>query len=186
MVERFQYKKSTEYPGKATVIFYKNGAALELDQKGMRALRSPKPHDTRYYMEAEINSPIVGLQPGDSYSMDTRWFPARAGSDLKTITDVAVINKPLSASLNANDLLLSGSFGVFFPGELMAHGFNARGVETDAISLLSVDPENSVELHQQIRLSPSAVRVAIHLVDDAGVNRGTVGEPLISKMEKGS
>jgi hypothetical protein len=99
---------------------------------------------------------------------------------------VAVINKPLSASLNANGLLLSGSFGVFFPGELMAHGFNARGVETDAISLLSVDPANSVELHQQIRLSPSAVRVAIHLVDDAGADRGSVGEALISKTDKGS
>jgi hypothetical protein len=129
MVERFQYEKSAEYPGKATVIFYKNGAALELDQNGMPALRSSKPHDTPYYMEAEINSPIVRLQPGESYSMDTRWFPARAGSDLKTVTDVAVINKPIVASLNVNGLLLSGAFGVFFPGELIVLGFNSRGVK---------------------------------------------------------
>jgi hypothetical protein len=186
MVERFQYEKDAEYPGKATLIFYKNGAALELDQDGMPALRSSKPQDTPYYMEAEINSPIVRLQPGDSYSMDTRWFPTRAASQLKTVTDVAVINKPLAASLDANSLLLSGSFGVFFPGELIVHGFNPRGIETDAVPLLRVDPANSVELQQQVRLSPNAVRISVHLVDDAGVDRGTVGEALISKTEKSS
>jgi len=29
MVERFQHVSGAEYPGKASVIFYKNGAALE-------------------------------------------------------------------------------------------------------------------------------------------------------------
>ena len=40
MVERSQYFKGAEYPGEASTIFYKNGAALELDQSGMPVLRS--------------------------------------------------------------------------------------------------------------------------------------------------
>src|SRR5581483_10855910 len=95
MVERFQYDKSAEYPGKATLIFYKNGAALALDPNGMPALRSSIPSNTPFYMEAEINSPIVHLQPGESYSMTTHWFPTSADHDFETVTDVALIDRPL-------------------------------------------------------------------------------------------
>ena len=57
MVERFQVQDGKEYPGKATVIFYTNG--------------SEPPEEPLYYMEAEINSPMVRLQPGETYAIDT-------------------------------------------------------------------------------------------------------------------
>jgi hypothetical protein len=186
MVERFQYEKGANYPGKASVIFYKNGAALELDRSGVPTLRSSTPRETPYYMEAEINSPIIHLQPGESYSLKTHWLPARAAPGLAAVTDVAVIDRPVEAVLSAEGVRFTGSFGVFFPGELVAHGFDSSGVETDVISLFSVDPANSVDLHQQVKLSPSAVRVEIHLVSDDGVDRGLLGEVFIRKAERGS
>ena len=36
-----------------------------------------------YYMEAEVNSPVVELYPGESYAMDTQWYPTRMGSEFK-------------------------------------------------------------------------------------------------------
>jgi hypothetical protein len=78
MVERFRFVKGADYPGKASLIFYKNGAALGLNEKGRPELRSTEVESTPYYMEAEVNSPMIDLQPGESYAMDTNWWPTRA------------------------------------------------------------------------------------------------------------
>src|SRR5205814_9895382 len=75
MVERFHPQAYAEYPGKASLIFYKNGAAIQLDPAGKAVLGDATPADAPYYMEAEINSPMVELKPGESYAMDTNWFP---------------------------------------------------------------------------------------------------------------
>jgi hypothetical protein len=52
MVERFQHFAAGEYPGKATVIFYKNGGSLTLDDHGSPILASPHPGEALRYMEA--------------------------------------------------------------------------------------------------------------------------------------
>ena len=75
MVEHFHYYPNSNYPGKATVIFYQNGSSLTLDDHGSPMLTSSHPEEALRYMEAEINSPIVSLAPGESYAMDTEWLP---------------------------------------------------------------------------------------------------------------
>src|SRR5207302_279181 len=96
---RWSVQSVTQYDtadstGKASVNFYKNGAALDLDDKGLPHLRSSTREDTPYYMEAEINSPMILLAPGESYAMDTQWFPTRAGKDLKDVTNAGIIERP--------------------------------------------------------------------------------------------
>jgi len=179
MVERFQYIKEADYPGKASVIFYKNGAALELNQSGMPVLRSLDVESTPYYMEAEINSPMIELQPGDSYAMDTSWWPTRAGSELHAVTPAGVVLSPLTAVASNQSLVISGSFGVFFPGKLQAHFFDAHGVEQQVIDLQSVVPQTRAELRREIGPLARSVRVSIHLVDDQGTDRGSLGEAVI-------
>ena len=49
-------------------------------------------------MEAELNSPLVELAPGESYAMDTQWYPTRMGEDFKTTTYSGVIGTPLTAT----------------------------------------------------------------------------------------
>lgn len=85
MVETFRHVAQAEYPGKASIIFYKNGGALELDEHGMPTVRSAKPEQAPYYMEAEINSPMVRLAPNESYTFDTVWFPTRVGNDFRGV-----------------------------------------------------------------------------------------------------
>jgi hypothetical protein len=186
MVERFQYVSGAEYPGKATVIFYKNGAALELDENGMPKLRSANWQQAPYYMEAELNSPMIKLEPGASYATETRWFPVRAGKELRTVTPAGVVLRTLSASMTAEGVRVSGSFGVFFSGKLVAHVSDLRGLEIAAADLQPVDPQTSVELQQTIKAPTGAFRVSIHLEDEHGVDCGSLGETEIRRLTKGS
>ena len=185
MVERFQYFKGAEYPGKASTIFYKNGAALELDQSGMPVLRSGGVESTPYYMEAEINSPMIELQPGETYAMDTTWFPTRVDSQLRGVTSAGVIMSPLSVTSSGNGLVLSGTFGVFFPGKLQAHLVDVHGVQQQSIDIdtESVAPQTRVDLREEIKPQGQPVRVSIHLIDDQGIDRGSLGEAVVPSAE---
>ena len=176
MVERFRYVRQTEYPGKASVIFYKNGAALELNESGMPVLRSSDTRSTPYYMEAEINSPMADLEPGEGYAMDTTWEATRATSTLRNITGAGVILSPLSVAASNHSLEISGSFGVFFPGKLQAHFFDIHGGEQQILDLQPVAPQTRVDLRQEVRAPAQSVRVSVHLVDDQGIDRGSLGD----------
>lgn len=77
MIERFHNVAAGEYPGKATIIFYKNGSMVELNEKGFPELGTSHGENAPRYMEAELNSPIVSLKPGETYAMDTEWEPIR-------------------------------------------------------------------------------------------------------------
>jgi hypothetical protein len=176
MVERFQHRPGAEYPGKASLIFYKNGAALELNPSGMPVLGSTDVESTPYYMEAEINSPMIDLEAGESYAMDTSWWPTRADRQLKGVTSAGVILAPLALSSSGNSLMLSGSWGVFFPGKLQVHLYDARGVERQTADLQSVAPQTKVELGGEIKPVQGIAWVSIHLVDQQGIDHGSLGE----------
>lgn len=75
MIERFHYTESSEYPGRATVIFYKNGSMVELNEKGFPELSTAHGENAPRYLEAELNSAVVSLAPGETYAMDTEWKP---------------------------------------------------------------------------------------------------------------
>jgi hypothetical protein len=179
MVERFQNVKGADYPGKATTIFYKNGAALELNDSGKPVLRFADVKSTPYYMEAEINSPMIELQPGDGYAMDTNWHPTRGDHQLRGVTSAGVILSPLVASASGNLLLISGTFGVFWPGKLTAQIIDAQGVERQTLEVQSVEPQTRAEVRHEVKLLQRSARVSIHLVDDQGVDRGSLGEAAI-------
>jgi hypothetical protein len=120
MVERFHYFDGADYPGGATVIFYKNGPSLELDDEGISRVTPSNPEDRLHYMEAEVNSPMVRLQPGETHALDTHWFPTRMGKEFKTVMDPGVVGSSLEVSSTASGILLAGIFRVFVPGKLEA------------------------------------------------------------------
>jgi hypothetical protein len=182
MVERSAHAPA-EYPGKATVIFYTNGPAVEYNDKGMPFLTSSDPVEMPYYMEAELNSPMVRLEPGETYAFDTKWFPTRATAGFKTVTDAGVVNRALAATASGKSVSLTGSFGVFFPGSLAVYVFDARGVRTATVSIQPVNPLDLVNVQQEIAVSPADARVSLHLIDEQAADRGSLGEATISKAE---
>jgi hypothetical protein len=176
MVEKNGYVEGAPYPGKASVIFYKNGPTVELDARGEPYLSSKNLEQTPYYMEAELNSPMVALGPGEAYAMDTSWSPSRMGRDFHTVTNAGLVGQPLVAARDGENINLSGSFGVFFPGELEAHLYGKGGAERGRVPIQSVNPQDEVELHSVIAAVKDVVRVSVHLIDRHAIDRGALGE----------
>lgn len=175
MIERFRYVQGAEYPGKASVIFYKNGASLDLDENGLPQLRSSDPEHAPYYMEAELNSPMIRLEPGASYSFDTRWQPVRATKNLKSVTNAGIVEDPLSAQLRPDGLHVSGKFAVVSTGTLSLIALDSRGA-TKRFNLGAADPLHIIQLDQTVSTSSDVVRVALYLHDEKGADLGQLGK----------
>lgn len=176
MVERFRYDRAAEYPGQATVIFYTTGQSRRAPETAAAA--RPAIH----YMEAELNSPVVKLEPGESYAMDTEWRPARMGRDFQTATYAGVVGRPLAASSTAGGIALAGKFGVFFSGQLEARFYDRGGARLKTLNLREVTPLEMVTLDQTVEAPAGTARVSLHLVDADGLDRGPLGEVSLAPL----
>jgi hypothetical protein len=183
MVERFQYEQNKSYPGKASVIFWTNGPEMRLNSEGIPSLSADSDAGP-YYLEAEINSPLCRLRPGESCSFETEWFPTRSGSEFHGVTDAGIVIQPLRATRRENGkIYLSASFGAFFSGRLVAHFYNEHGGSLGTMPVADVNPAEPVSLEAEIVPPGKPARVSLHLEDDQGVDRGALGEVLVSTGE---
>jgi hypothetical protein len=183
MVERFQFQESRAYPGKASLIFWTNGPELKLNADGEVLLKSGE-DGSPYYMEAEINSPLCRLRPGETCDLDTEWFPTRVGVDLHAVTEAGIVVRRLQATLQDDTRVrLAGSFGVFFPGRLVAHLYGEHGALLKSIVMMDVDPSELVSLETEITAPKKPARISIHLVDRNGLDRGALQEAQVAPPE---
>jgi hypothetical protein len=183
MVERFRYEKNEIYPGKASVIFWMNGPETRLSADGEPSLTSGG-DGIPYYLEAELNSPLVELQPGETRDLDTEWFPTRAGSEFHGVADAGIVVRPLQATrLETGHVRLSGSFGVFFAGRLVAHIYDEHGGSVGTTPLSPVDPTEIVQLDTELTPPANSTRISLHLEDANGLDRGTLQEIQVSASE---
>jgi hypothetical protein len=186
MVERFRYEKSETYPGKASVIFWMNGPELRLNSAGEPSLTTGG-DGSPYYLEAEINSPLVELRPGETRDLDTEWFPTRSSGEFHGVEDAGVVVRPLQATrLQAGHLRLSASFGVFFAGRLVAHLYDEHGASVGTMRLVQVDPANLVVLETELAPPAKASRISLHLEDANGLDRGSLQEVKIEAAQAGA
>jgi len=177
MVERFLYDENRPYPGKASVIFWTNGPELRLNSDGVASATDGSKGVSPFYMEAEINSPMCRLRPGEACQLETDWFPTRADSEFHGVTDAGIVTKPLQRVLLENGKVrLSGSFGVFFPGRLVAHFYNEHGSLIETLPLAEVSPSNLVVLDLETAPQGKPTRVSLHLEDPGGLDRGALQE----------
>jgi hypothetical protein len=183
MVERFQYEATKSYPGKASVIFWTNGSEMRLGADGNPSLTSD-PDASPYYLEAELNSPMCRLRPGESCSFETEWFPTRSGGEFHGVTEAGILIHPLRASSATNGKVeLSGSFGVFYSGRLVAHLYDEHGRSVAVTDVKDVSPAEVVAVETEIRPSANVSRVSLHLVDEGGIDRGPLGEVQVDGRE---
>lgn len=179
MIERFEYETTKPYPGKASVIFWTNGPEMRLSSDGVPSM-SADPDASPYYLEAELNSPMCRLRPDESCVFETEWFPTRAGDEFHGVTDAGILIKPLQATWDRDKIKLSGSFGVFFTGRLIARFYDAHGAFLGTAPVAEVKPEEPASLDSEIVPPPKAGRVSLHLEDEDGVDRGSLNEVQIS------
>jgi hypothetical protein len=181
MLERFRYFPAAEYPERSSVIFYIDGPSLRLDSQGMPEVSRTKLEDTPYYMEAELNSPLVDLAPGETYRFDTEWFPTRMTPHLVSVSEAGLIGRELTATRAGTGVKLAGFFGVLYSGRLVARLYDARGVPLKPLEVTKVDPREAVTLDATVPAPAEAVRVTLHLIDEQGSDRGSLGEAEIAK-----
>ena len=176
MVERFDYDTSKSYPGKASVIFWANGPEMRLNPDGNPSL-SRDADSSPYYLEAELNSPMCRLHPAESCEFDTEWFPTRAGDEFHGVRDSGIVIRPLQAALTKDGkVVFSGSFGVFFPGHLVAHFYNDHGATAGTVRIGEADPREMLRLETSVAVPKKTARVSLHLVGEDGVDYGSLGE----------
>lgn len=176
MVERFQYEESKPYPGKASVIFWTNGPELRLSHDGIPSV-SADADASPYYLEAELNSPMCRLRPGESCDFETEWFPTRAGSEFHGVTDAGILIRPLQVmNVDNGKIKLSGSFGVFFSGRLVAHFYDEHGRALGTLPIADVNPTEPVSVETEIVPPGKPARLSLHLEDEHGVDRGSLQE----------
>jgi hypothetical protein len=176
MVERFQYEEGRPYPGKASVIFWTNGPEMRLNSDGTPSLSSD-PDASPIYLEAEINSPMCRLRPGESCAFDTEWFPTRAGSEFQGVTDAGIVMQQLRAlPLENGKIRLSGSYGVFFSGRLVVHFYDEHGSSLGSSAIAQVNPAEAVLLDAEVVPPGKPARVSLHLEDENGLDRGALQE----------
>jgi hypothetical protein len=181
MVERFQFEDNKPYPGKASVIFWTNGAGLQLNSDGEAVLSDGGEGTPPYYMEAELNSPLCRLRAGESCDFETDWLPTRAGNELHSMTEAGILTQPFRAARLANGkVAISGGFGVFFSGRLTARMYDERGAPLGSVPVVDVSPTELVSLQMEISADPKAARISLHLMDVNGVDRGSLRETSIT------
>ena len=175
MVERFQYDEHKPYPGKASVIFWTNGPEMRLTSDGNPAM-SADPDASPYYLEAELNSPMCRLRPGESCAMDTEWFPTRSGGEFHGVTEAGIRIQPVKATIENFKISLSGSFGVFYSGHLVARLYDEHGHVAAVTPIADVSPAEPVSLRTEIPSPGKCSRLSIHVIDDTGMDRGALQE----------
>jgi hypothetical protein len=176
MVERFQFAESRPYPGKASIIFWTNGPEVRQSADGEPSMSSSD-DASPYYLEAEINSSLCRLRPGESCDLETEWFPTRVGSEFHGVSDAGILIRPLQATrLENGKVKLSGTFGVFFSGRLVAHFYNEHGASLGTMPIADVSPSDEVSLEVEVAPQGKPGRVSLHLEDSNGVDRGSLQE----------
>jgi hypothetical protein len=182
MVERFRFEPTRTYPGKASIIFWTNGPEMQLNADGEPAITSGG-DGSPYYLEAEINSPLCHLGAGESCDLETEWFPTRAGSEFHSATDAGIVLRPLQATQRQGKIGLSGSFGVFFAGRLVAHFYTEHGLSLGSTTIATVDPAEAVSLATDIVAPARTARISLHLEDESGLDRGSLQEVQVDAGE---
>jgi hypothetical protein len=183
MVERMQVDERKPYPGKASIIFWTNGPQLHLNSQREPTVSGGEDGNP-YYMEAELNSPLCQLNPDESCDFETRWLPTRAGDEFHGVTEAGIVIQPLRAARLPNgNVKLTGSFGVFFSGHLVANLYDEHGRSLRSTTVMDVSPTELGTVNTEIPSSATANRVALHLEDNNHLDRGALGETAVAAAE---
>ncbi len=118
--------------------------------------------DNPYYLETEVLSPIVDLEPnGGEYTFTENWWSAKIdGGPVLELTDVGVVTKfELEDSGQ-----LAGSFGVFHNGYARLEFYNSEEL-LDTLFTSSITPLEVYKFDEPVSFPPEADSVRVVILD---------------------
>ncbi|RXH54367.1 hypothetical protein [Granulicella sibirica] len=182
MIEHFTYIPAGNYPGKATTIFYKNGPGVRFDKQDHATIPDTTQLATPYYMEAEINSPIVKLAPNQTYAFDTTWSPIYTTGTPISVNPTGLVTQAFTATAEGTQLTLTGTVTAFAPGTLVLSYLNQRGAEIEKQTLGPIAVGVEAVIQQQGLTPPAGTKaIALKLVDQNNKDLGILARTDIRK-----
>lgn len=157
LVQRFEPSKLGDYP--------ESGSTVTVETSGDLS-----------YMTLGLYSPTRTLQPGDSYEIVTDWYATRVGGPVVNATEVAAIEQPLKLQRVDGKLKLTGTLGVFVPGNLAFIIQNDSGTAIGQPTTLKVSPAEVVKLSETLPDEAQGKALLVELQNDTGTPLGEVGK----------
>jgi Domain of unknown function (DUF4380) len=118
LAERFQIFRGMPYVDDAPMAIWVNGSGSYTVHSD-RILCQDDPNGCDAYVETEIFSPLVDLNPGEGYGFETSWHCARlAGDSVQGMNQCAIIGRGLDIHREGDSLRVTTLLGVFRSGTL--------------------------------------------------------------------
>jgi hypothetical protein len=174
-VQRFTAVNGARYPDRLPAAFWFNGPG-ELNLNGKLFLNPECATPVPPYLETQIFSPLVALDPGQDYHFQIDWYATRCPAPLVSFTPAGVIHQPVRLSKSEPLYQLSGVLGVFFQGHLEAVIKAKDGSILSRENLGAVDPRRVCILDQTLDLPDPARKLHLILLDEDQTHRGTLAE----------
>ncbi len=187
-VHRFEYQPDKPYPDNSSVEFWSNGTG-QFAAWGKINTQGETPEDIPFVLESEIISPYARLEPGEHYTFSYEWCSARIPkkSPVVSCNNLCVACRPFVAELKNGKLSLGGAYGVFYEGSIRFSLIDAEGKPTILLKSVPVSPVKPVDMERisallaRKKIPPSAVRVAVDLIDKNGKTLAQLAETKITR-----
>lgn len=157
LVERFAANKLATYPEQDSTVLLEVAGDLP-------------------YMQTGICCPTRSLRPGESYDLILDWYATRVGGPIVNTGEVAAIQKPLKVERADGKTKLTGTLGVFMPGNLAFTLQNAEGKTIGQPTTLKVTPAEVVKLEQSLPTEAEAKTLVVELQNASGTPLGEIAK----------
>lgn len=181
LLETFPIFDDLPYPDGGPLEFWVNGKGT-FTVHGDVINMQEDPNGCDPYIETEVLSPVVDLEPGQQYAFDVCWHCcAINGRTLGGVNSCAAIQKPLVAKAEDGKVRVSGSFGLFRSGILEIVPIHRNSKPGSVHVVGPAGPLEACLIDESVPFESSLFRVALRLRDTEGKLLGTVDGALIDR-----
>ena len=180
-IETFKTFPGLAYPDDASVESWNDGPGTIARRPWEQTLLDD-PKKTPYFLESEVLSPFATLDPGEEYEFTVHWSPTSVLNPIVDANGAGAVSEPLAATVEPqrDNIRLTGVFGVFTPGTLIANFYGPMGEELGQDTLQTVDPREVVRLNRPVPLPNGTFRVSVSVRDEDGENQGFLGNVIVA------
>ena len=174
LVETFPVFHDVTYPDGGPVEIWVNGKGT-FTVHGDKVNMEDDPNGCDPYIETEILSPLVELEPGQRYTFRVGWHCCTTGgTSILDVNSCAAIETPLVAKVEDGRARVKASFGLFRSGILEIVPVHRSGKNGPVHVVGPVEPSVACSIDESIPFENGLFRVALRLRNTEGQLLGTV------------
>jgi hypothetical protein len=185
LAEMFKVFRGEPYVDDSPVALWVNGAGSYTTPAG-RVDSQDAPDGCDAYVETEIFSPLVKLDPGDEYSFDISWHCARVeGESVESLHRLGAMVRGLRVEREGNGLMVSASFGVFQKGAVELASIDKNGQILSAEAMGEANPLKACQFKKRIPLVADLNRLSLRFRNLSGELLGNLDSAVLHPSQGG-